>query len=98
MIETKICFFIDTKEFIFTKLKTSESSLIREEVSRLKVPASMRAFSFLFILFLGMAPEMITSKQYGFEVDIWSMGTVLYAILSLTYPVKRYTNAFCRKH
>jgi len=35
---------------------------------------------------VGMAPEMITSKQYGLEVDIWSMGTVLYAILSLTYP------------
>lgn len=41
---------------------------------------------------------MITSKQYGFEVDIWSMGTVLYAILSLTYPVKSYTNSFCRNH
>jgi len=34
----------------------------------------------------GMAPEMLTSKSYSFEVDIWALGTILYAILSLTYP------------
>merc|ERR550539_577300 len=34
---------------------------------------------------VNMAPEMFTDA-YSFEVDIWAMGVILFAMLSLDYP------------
>jgi len=33
-----------------------------------------------------MAPEMIEGKEYGFSVDVWSIGIVLYEIITGTLP------------
>ena len=44
-----------------------------------------------------MAPEVIKRKPYGFEVDIWSMGVILYAILSGNHDlyVPAFLHVFC---
>jgi serine/threonine protein kinase len=36
-----------------------------------------------------MAPEIVQKKDYnGFATDVWSMGIILFVILSGTYPFK----------
>ena len=33
-----------------------------------------------------MAPELINGNQYGFKADIWSLGTLLFQILTGVHP------------
>jgi serine/threonine protein kinase len=38
-----------------------------------------------------MAPEIIQDKKYDYKVDIWSLGTLLFQILTGTTPFFSYT-------
>lgn len=40
---------------------------------------------------LFMAPEIIQDKKYDYKVDIWSLGTLLFQILTGTTPFFSYT-------
>lgn len=33
-----------------------------------------------------MAPELINGKSYGFKADVWSLGTLLFQLLTGTHP------------
>ena len=33
-----------------------------------------------------MAPEMVAGKQYDQKVDIWSLGVIVFAMLTSTFP------------
>ena len=35
---------------------------------------------------LAMAPELINGKQYSFKADVWSLGTLLFQLLTGTHP------------
>lgn len=37
---------------------------------------------------LAMAPELINGNQYGFKADIWSLGCLLYQLLTGAHPFK----------
>ena len=37
-----------------------------------------------------MAPEIITGKGYGFSVDLWSIGIILYEFMCGGVPCKYY--------
>ena len=33
-----------------------------------------------------MAPELLSGKRYGFSIDIWSLGSLMIALLAGTLP------------
>ena len=35
---------------------------------------------------LAMAPEVVTNKNYSFKADVWSLGTILFQMLTNEYP------------
>ena len=35
---------------------------------------------------LHMAPEYFTANNWSFEYDIWSLGVILYRLITLRYP------------
>ena len=42
-----------------------------------------------------MAPEMLNQKKYGKEIDVWSLGILLYEMLHGHSPFKPDKNDFC---
>jgi len=35
-----------------------------------------------------MAPEIVAGRFYNYKVDVWSVGTLLFHLLTGTYPFK----------
>lgn len=43
-----------------------------------------------------MAPEMIMGEKYDEKVDIWSLGVILYILVTLSHPIGYFDNEVSR--